>query len=131
SAFAFVTEDNPPNKKEIKKHFDAFEVGDLDYKAEAAPVSSHIWLVSSGGKNVHRLTSGPWSISTVNAGGGTQISWSADGKTIAITKLPNAVFGDIDPATTALVDAKSGKVAELPRQRRYMTQQLFAPVGCD
>jgi dipeptidyl aminopeptidase/acylaminoacyl peptidase len=129
SAFAFVTGDTPKNKKEIDKHFDAFEVGDLDYKTEAAAVPSHLWVVSAAGQNVRRLTSGSWSLSTVNGGGGGPISWSADGKTIAIEKLPNAVFGDSDAAVVSLVDAKTGKVTDLGNQRRYLTQPLFAPAG--
>lgn len=129
SAFAFVTSDNPPNKKQIDKHFDAFEVGDLDYKTESAPVSSHLWLVAATGKNVRRLTSGSWSLSTVNGGASSPISWSADGKTIAIVRFPNAVYGDSDTAVSALVDAKTGAVRDLPRQRPYLTAPLFAPVG--
>jgi dipeptidyl aminopeptidase/acylaminoacyl peptidase len=129
SAFAFVTQDDAPNKKQLDKHFDAFDVGDLDYKSDAAPVPSHLWLVSSSGKGVRRLTSGTWSLSTTNGGPGSPVSWSADGKTIAITKLPDAVVGDSDTAISALVDAKTGAVRDLPGQRPYMIAPLFAPAG--
>src|SRR5262249_54051818 len=79
TAFAFVRQDDGPNKKELDKHFDTFDVGDLDYKSDAAPVSAHIWIVSSAGKNERRLTSGSWSLSAVNGGAGGPLSWSADG----------------------------------------------------
>lgn len=131
TAVAYVTQDDAPNKKQIEKHFDAFEVGDLDYKVEEAPVPSHIWLASADGKSSRRLTSGSWSISTVNGGGGSSISWSADGSTIAIQKLPNAVYGDSDPAVIALVNAKTGAVHDLPAQRQYLGSPIFSPVGSD
>ena len=126
---AFVTQDDAPDKKQVDKHFDAFDVGDLDYKAESEAVPSHIWLVPAMGGQARRLTSGSWSISTVNGGAGAPISWSADGKTIAIMKLPDAVYGDSDAADIALVDAKSGAVRDLPQQRRYLASPLFAPAG--
>ena len=129
SAFAYITADDAPNKKQIDKHFDAFDVGDLDYKADAAPVPSHLWLVSATGKGARRLTSGSWSLSSVNGGAGGPISWSADGKTIAITKLPDAVAGDSDTAVSALVNAKTGAVRDLPGQRPFMIAPLLAPTG--
>ena len=128
SAFAYVTADTPANKKQIDKHFDAFEVGDLDYKTEAAPVPSHIWVVSAAGKGARRLTSGSWSLSAVN-GGGSPVSWSADGKAIAFEKLPDAVVGDSDTSSVALVDVKTRRVSDLPGQRPYSVGPFFAPVG--
>jgi len=128
-AFAYVTADDPPDKKQIDQHFDAFDVGDLDYKTTSEAVSSHIWIVSATGAGDRRLTSGSWSISSVNGGVSFPLSWSSDGKTIAITKLPNAVYGDSDAATVALVDAKSGKVHDLPDQRPFLTGAFFAPSG--
>ncbi len=129
-AFAYITQDDPPNKKQLDKHFDAFEVGDLDYKTESAPVPSHLWTISATGDGPKRLTSGSWSLSTSN-GGGVEgpLTWSADGKRIAIQKLPNAVYGDSDDATTAVVDAKSGKVRDLPGQRPFFIGAEFAPAG--
>ena len=128
-AFAFATEDDPPNKKQLDAHFDTFHVGDLDYKATAAPSPSHVWTVSATGGAAHRLTSGSWSLSTSAGGASAELSWSADGKTIAIEKLPNAVYGDSDSAVVALVDAKTGEVRELPGQRPYSFGPTFAPRG--
>jgi dipeptidyl aminopeptidase/acylaminoacyl peptidase len=42
---AFASPDEPPNKAEIEKHHDLFEVGDNDFLATSAPTPSHIWLV--------------------------------------------------------------------------------------
>jgi len=62
SSFAFVSPDEPPNKVEIEKHHDLFEVGDNDFLATSAPTPSHIWLVSASGGTAKRLTSGAWSL---------------------------------------------------------------------
>src|SRR5580700_1980393 len=63
SLIAFVSPDEPPNKAEIEKHHDLFEVGDNDYLATSAPTPSHIWLVPTSGGTAKRLTSGAWSLS--------------------------------------------------------------------
>jgi dipeptidyl aminopeptidase/acylaminoacyl peptidase len=60
---AYVTSDEPPNKAEIAKHHDLFEVGDNGYLATSAPTPSHIWLISASGGTAKRLTSGTWSLS--------------------------------------------------------------------
>ncbi|MFI5388242.1 MAG: S9 family peptidase [Candidatus Eremiobacterales bacterium] len=130
-AFAFVTQDTPKNKKQLDAHFDTFDVGDLDYKSTSAPIPSHVWTVSASGGAAHRLTSGSWSVSTSNGGPGAPLSWSADGKSIAIEKLPDAVVGDSDPAVVSIVDAKTGVVRDLPRQRPYSTSATFSPSGND
>ena len=130
-AFAFVTQDQPKNKKQIDAHFDSFDVGDLDYKATAAAVPSHVWTVSASGGAPHRLTSGSWSVSTSNGGPAAALSWSADGKTIAIEKLPNAVVGDSDSSVVSLVDVKTGVARDLPGQRPYSWFPLFSPHGSD
>jgi dipeptidyl aminopeptidase/acylaminoacyl peptidase len=59
---AYVTAEEPANKKEIEAHNDAFEVGDDDFLSKAAPTSSHVWLISSEGGKPRQLTSGSWSL---------------------------------------------------------------------
>lgn len=59
---AFVAADEPPNKAEIEKHHDLFEVGDNDFLATSAPTPSHIWVVSAAWGTAKRLTSGVWSL---------------------------------------------------------------------
>jgi dipeptidyl aminopeptidase/acylaminoacyl peptidase len=58
SFFAFASPDEPPNKAEIEKHHDLFEVGDNDFLATSAPTLSHIWLIPASGGAAKRLTSG-------------------------------------------------------------------------
>src|SRR5208282_5738601 len=84
---AFVSADEPPNKAEIEKHHDFFEVGDNDFLATAAPTPSHIWLVSASGGTATRLTSGAWSVSKSGEYiSSSPLSWSPDGKQICFTR---------------------------------------------
>jgi dipeptidyl aminopeptidase/acylaminoacyl peptidase len=130
-AIAYVTQDDATNKTAIDAGNDAFEMGDLDYKSTAAAVPSHLWIVPAGGGQARRLTSGSWSLSSTNGGAGFGISWSHDGQLIAITRLPNAVYGDSDAATIAVVDAKTGRAIDVSGQRTFEVSPLFAPAGTD
>jgi dipeptidyl aminopeptidase/acylaminoacyl peptidase len=85
---AYVTSDEPPNKAEIEKHHDLFEVGNDGYLATSAPTASHIWLVSSSGGTAKRLTSGAWSLSKTaeDFPPSSLLSWSPDGTHICFTR---------------------------------------------
>ncbi len=125
---AYVTQDEPPDS-DADPHLDAFVVGDNDYKTDAPSLPSHLWLADADGSGSTRLTSGAWSISSVDGGAGSSISWSPDGRSIAITRLPNAVYGDSDPATIALVNAGNGSARDVSGQRAFDVGPVFSPDG--
>ncbi|HLJ83120.1 MAG TPA: S9 family peptidase [Candidatus Eremiobacteraceae bacterium] len=125
---AFVTRDVPDNDSSTT-HLDAFDVGDNDYMIKSSSPPSHLWLAAPDGSWSKRLTSGTWSISSLDGGAGSGFSWSPDGRTIAITRLPNAVYGDSDPATVALVDAKTGATRDVPGQRAFDVGPEYSPDG--
>ncbi|HKW44368.1 MAG TPA: S9 family peptidase, partial [Candidatus Eremiobacteraceae bacterium] len=129
SQIAFVTQDENPKREGAARFLDGFEVGDNDYLRRGASLPSHLWLASASGGSTKRLTHGGWSISTPDGGAGTPISWSSDGNHIAITKLPNAIYGDSDPATIAIVDAHTGSVNDVPGQSPYLTGPEYSPAG--
>ncbi len=126
---AYVSEDAAPKRQGADRFLDGFEVGNTDYLRREAARPSHLWLVAADGAWSRRLTHGTWSISTPDGGAGTPISWSPDGSQIAITKLPDAVYGDSDPATVATVDAKSGAVRDVPGQRPYLIGPEYSPAN--
>src|SRR5580658_3648793 len=76
---AFTSSDELPNKAEIKKHHDLFEVGDNSFLDTSAPTPSHLWLAAASGGTAKRLTSGAWSVYS-------RFSWSPDGKQICFTR---------------------------------------------
>lgn len=101
---AYVTTDEPPNKKQIDAHDDAFTVTNEAWTARAAATPSHIWLIAAGGGSAHRLTSGTWSV----AGG--EVAYRPDGRAIAFTRSPDGTFDSFHRTTIGLADAKTGKV---------------------
>jgi dipeptidyl aminopeptidase/acylaminoacyl peptidase len=128
---AYVASDEPENKKEIEKHKDAFEVGDNDYLATAAPTPSHIWLVSSSGGDAKRLTSGAWSLpkSAPPSPPASPISWTPDGKFLAFTRQEHPHFGDNDLSTLQILNVDSGEIRKLTGHEKLESYGLFSPDG--
>jgi dipeptidyl aminopeptidase/acylaminoacyl peptidase len=128
---AFVTSDEAPNKKEIEKHNDAFEVGDNDYMATEAPTSSHIWLVSAQGGKARRLTSGAWSLpkSAPPSSPASPISWSQDGKWITFAKQSNPHYGNADEGTVQLLNVATGEIHKLTNHAKFEGFSDFSPDG--
>jgi dipeptidyl aminopeptidase/acylaminoacyl peptidase len=101
---AYVTSDEPPNKKQIDAHDDAFTVTNEAWTARTAATPSHVWLIAAGGGTAHRLTSGTWSV----AGG--ELTYRPDGRAIAFTRSPDGTFDSYLRTTLALADTKTGNV---------------------
>ena len=133
-AIAFVAPDDPSNKKDVQKHLDSFVVGDQAYDDRSAPTSNHIWLLalnSEGSAPAKRLTSGTWSLPSAQppSSPGPPISWSADGKSIVFTKMPNAYDADSDGAVVCALDVASGKITPLTSHGKYEGFGEYSPDG--
>jgi dipeptidyl aminopeptidase/acylaminoacyl peptidase len=101
---AYVTRDEPPNKKAIDAHDDVFEVTHETWTARASATPAHIWLIPAGGGKTHRLTSGAWSV----AGG--ELTYRPDGRAIVFTRAPDGTFDTFYRTTLARADLPSGRV---------------------
>lgn len=124
---AYVSSDEPKNKKYIEKHLDAFEVGNSEYLATAAPMPTHLWLISADGGAPRRLTSGSWS---VTAGfSGAPISWSPDGKALAFIRQASPHFGDLDQRTLQLLNVETGEVRKVTGHDKFESFGIFSPDG--
>jgi dipeptidyl aminopeptidase/acylaminoacyl peptidase len=130
-SLAFTTADDPPNKEAIKKHEDAFEVGDNDLFASAAPAPTHIWLVPLAGGETRRLTSGSWGLPESAPPGppASPPSWSPDGKSIAFTRQASPHQGDSDQTTIQILDVAGGAIRPLTGRKMLESFPLFSPGG--
>jgi dipeptidyl aminopeptidase/acylaminoacyl peptidase len=124
---AYVSSDEPKNINDVEKHLDAFEVGNSEYLTTAAPVTSHLWLISTEGENGRRLTSGSWSV--VAGVSAAPISWSADGKTLAFIRQATPYFGDLDQRTVQLLDVNTGQMRKVTRRDKFVSFGIFSPDG--
>jgi dipeptidyl aminopeptidase/acylaminoacyl peptidase len=129
---AFVSPDEPPNKAEIEKHHDFFEVGNNDFLVTSAPTPSHIWLVSASGGTAKRLTSGAWSLAKTPEGffnPHPPLSWSPDGKRICFTRQADPHFGDSDQTVIDILDVDSGQIRQVTKRTSFESFGLFSPDG--
>ncbi len=128
---AYVTSDEPENKKEIEKHHDAFEAGDNDFLATEAALPSHIWILPAEGGKARRLTSGAWSLpkSAPPSSPASPISWSPDGKWLLFTRQEYPHQGDADLTTLQVLNAETGKIRKLTKHDKFESFGLFSPDG--
>ncbi len=130
-ALAYVSPDEPKNKEAIKKHEDAFEVGDNDFLTTAAPTPSHVWLVSATGDKPQRLTSGDWSLPTTNPPSppASPLSWSPDGKSLLITRQATPFYGDNNQSFVEVLQVDTGKTQKLTNHKDMESYGLYSPDG--
>ena len=126
-AIAYVTADEAANKDAIARGHDYFEVANDPYLTTAAPTSSHLWVVSADGTNARRVTSGSWSIASPDVS--VPLSWSPDGREVALMRVPSPHTGDGDRSTIVVADVRSGRVRALTSHDRFEGYPSFSPDG--
>jgi dipeptidyl aminopeptidase/acylaminoacyl peptidase len=121
---AFLMADAPQARSGEERHNQSFEAGEGDYLARSAPVPAHIWLVSSGGGEPRRLTSGGRSI--------IDLVWAGDSRSIALITQPSAHFADFRNKSLSRVDVSSGALSVLdagPKAFDHASTPLSSPDG--
>ena len=129
SQIAYVTADEPvPNEDKNNR---SFELGDDDYLSTTAPTPSHVWIVDAATGKSRRVTSGAWSLPIAHPPGPapSPLSWSPDGKSIAITRRASAHAGTPGVSRVAIVDVATGNVKRLTSREADETQPVFSPDG--
>jgi dipeptidyl aminopeptidase/acylaminoacyl peptidase len=135
SAIAYVTPDEPKDKKAIAHHLDAFVVGDQAYDEKSAPTPNHIWLaLSAAGATTwttQRLTQGTWSLPSAQPPGppASPLSWSPDGRYVAFEKMPDAHDADAWMGVAAILDTQTKNVRALTAHGKYESVPQFSPDG--
>ena len=128
SQIAFVTSDDPPK---VDEKVLSFEIGDDDYLMREEPTPSHLWVIPAKGGTARRVTSGAWSLPIAHPPGpaASPLSWSPDGKTIAITRRENAHAGTPNSGRVALVDVATGETHRITTNDLDESHPVFSPDG--
>ena len=129
---AYVANDEAPKVTGEERHNRAFEIQNNHFLLQEAPRPAHVWLVAADGKSAaRRLTSGAWTlpVSLPPSAPSSPLSWSPDGKRLALVKVATPYTGDSDKSAIQLLDVESGELRALTGRTRYETQPLFSPDG--
>ena len=129
---AYVASDEPPKITGEERHNRAFEIQNNHFLIQEAPRPAHVWLISADGKATpRRLTSGSWTlpVSLPPGAPSSPLSWSPDGKRLAIVKVVSPYTGDGDKSAVQLLDIDSGSLRALSGRTRNESQPLFSPDG--
>ena len=131
SALAFASEDERPDKAEIEKGNDLFEVGNDHLFVTEAPMPVHAWLVPSEGGEAKRLTSGSWSLPEAlpPSPPSSPLSWSPDGKLLAFVRVETPHSGDNDRSTVRILDVASGAIRAVTGKTHFEGYPVFSPDG--
>ncbi|HEV3081993.1 MAG TPA: S9 family peptidase [Gemmataceae bacterium] len=128
---AFAAEDERPKKEGEEEHNDAFEVGNNDFLTTAAPMSTHIWLVSAEGGTAQRLTSGSWSLPTAAPPSppASPLSWSPDGKEIAFVRQATPRLGDGDQTALQVLNVETKAIRPITGGSKFESFGSYSPDG--
>ncbi len=132
ATFAFVTTDEPGKKDGPERHNRSFEIAHNDFLTAAAPLPAHLWVVPSGaGGQARRVTSGAWTlpISFPPSPPAAPLTWTPDGKSVAIVRMASVYSGDFDQATVQICDVATGQMRALTGRSRNEAQPLISPDG--
>ena len=131
STIAYAAADEPEKKTGPERFNDSFEIGNDDFLVTAAPLPTHVWLVSASTASVRRLTSGASGLPVSFPPGApsSPLAWSPDGKSIAIAKVATPHSGDRASSTLALVDAATGAVRPLTSATKFEGYPAFSADG--
>ena len=127
SSIAYVSEQEPPNKTAIAAGHDYFEVGNDPYLTTQAPQPLHLWLTAANGTGTRRITSGTWSIAAPDIS--VPLSWSPDGREIALTQVPTPHTGDGDQSTIVVVNVETQQIRKLTGHTHFEDYAAFSPDG--
>ena len=128
---AFATADEAEKKAGIERFNDSFELQNDDFLTTAAPMPTHVWLVPADGGASRRLTSGSWSLPVSFPPGppSSPLTWSPDGKMLAIARVVSPHSGDRGQSAIQLLDAATGASRALTSATKFEGYPLFSPDG--
>jgi dipeptidyl aminopeptidase/acylaminoacyl peptidase len=120
-AFAYTAQEEPPNKKAIDAHEDAFEITDAAWTEREAHLPTHLWTIGADGGKAVQITSGTATVSGAFA-------FTRDGGSVIFSQSPAA--GNHYRATSlAVVDVRGKRVRALTPLTRRASDPVVSPDG--
>jgi dipeptidyl aminopeptidase/acylaminoacyl peptidase len=129
---AYVAAEEAPKVTGEERHNRAFEIQNNHFLIQEGQRPAHVWLIASDGKGpAKRLTSGAWTLpqSLPPGAPSSPLSWSPDGKRLAIVRVISPYTGDGDKSAVQLLDVDTGNLKALTGRTRNESQPLFSPDG--
>lgn len=128
---AYVTQDEAPKLQGEGRHNKAFEIRNNHFLMTEGSRPSHLWIVAATGGAARKLTSGDWTlaVSMPPSPPSSPLSWSPDGRKLAIVKVATAYTGDSDRSAIQILDVESGEMKPLTSREKNESQPLFSPDG--
>jgi len=128
---AYATEDEAEKKTGPERFNDSFEIENDDLFVQTQRLPTHVWTVPAAGGDAKRVTSGSWSLPISYPPGppASPLTWSPDGRSIAVVRLATAHSGDNDRATGQVVDVATGQMRGLTGRERLEGQPTYSPDG--
>ena len=124
---AYATEDEAEKRTGPERFNDSFEIENDDVFIQSQRLPTHLWIVPADGGDAKRLTSGSWSLPISYPPGppASPLTWSADGRSIAVVRLATPHSGDNDRATIQVVDVATGQMRGLTGRERLEGQPIY------
>ena len=132
SQIAYVATDEAPKVTGEERHNHAFEIRNNHFLLQEAPRPAHVWLIAADGKGApRRLTSGDWTLPLSLPPGppSSPLSWSPDGKQLAVVRVATPYTGDSDKSAIQLLDVDTGALRAFSGRTRLEGDPLFSPDG--
>ena len=128
---AYAAEDEAEKKTGPERFNDSFEVGNDDFLIQSQALPAHAWLAPADGGEPRRLTSGSWSLPINHPPGppASPLTWSPDGKSIVLVRLPTPHSGDARDATVQVLDVATGQLRGLTGKDKLEGQPSYSPDG--
>ena len=129
-SIAFVAAD-PPDQAKLRAQGGRFDAGENGDTAHAAAMPSQLWIVPAAGGAPVKLTTGPASVSAANPYDipARQLTWSPDGKGVAIIRAPTADANDEYQTVVELIDVKTHAEKPLTQKLLLGGTLAFSPDG--
>lgn len=124
--FAFIAIEEPVLKTGTDRFNNSFKVGSNDYLAATAASQNYVGIVeTNGADHEKRLT--PPGINVATDFYNSSLSWSPDGKLLAVTTYPSSRSGDSDLGKIHLLNVESQELQPLTSQANKEGPAYFLP----